>query len=138
LADAIALLGIYLGVAWGLVGRRLGARLWLIALFVVPFTALIVPIVTDATLDNVRHRTQVDASGLPTPLFALRPRLACVVPVSRPYSYVGQPVDPRSGPVVYFGGADGRLAVWSAQSGGVLLDGQAVALRFVQPGSSCG
>jgi hypothetical protein len=133
---AIALLGIYLAVAWGVVGRRLGVHRWLVALFVAPFTALMVAIVADATLDNVRHRAQVDASGLPSPLFALRPRLACVVPVAGPYSYVGQPVEP--GPVVYFGRSDGRLAVWSAQSGGVLLDGQAVALRFVQPGSTCG
>jgi hypothetical protein len=134
---AIALLGIYLGVAWGVVGHRIGVHQWLVALFVVPFTALIVVIVIDATLDNVRHRAQVDTSGLPSPLFALRPRLACVVPVAEPYSYVGQPVDPASGPVVYFGRADGRLAVWSAQSGGVLLDGQAVGLRFVQPGTTC-
>jgi hypothetical protein len=134
---AIALLGIYLGVAWGVVGRRLGVNLWLVALFVVPFTALIVAIVADATLDNVQRRAQVDASGLPSPLFALQPRLACVVPVAGAYSYVGQPVAPTSGPVVYFGRADGRLAVWSAQSGGVLLDGQGVALRFVQPGSTC-
>lgn len=134
---AIALLGIYLGVAWGVVGSRLGVHRWLIALFVVPFTALIVAIVTDATLDNVQVRARVDASGLPSPLFALQPRLACVVPVAGPYSYMGQPVDPASGPVVYFGRADGRLAIWSAHSGGVLLDGQAVALRFVQPGSTC-
>lgn len=133
---AIALLGIYLGVAWGVVGHRLGVHRWLVALLVVPFTALIVVIVTDATLDNVRHRAQVDASGLPSPLFALQPRLACVVPMARSYSYVGQPMD-LSGPVVYFGRSDGRLAVWSAPSGGVLLDGQAVALRFVQPGSPC-
>jgi hypothetical protein len=134
---AIALLGIYLGVAWSVVGRRLGVPMWVVALFVVPFTALIVAIVADATLDNVRYRARVDASGLPTPLFALRPRLACVVPVAGPYSYVGQPVGPTSGPVVYFGRADGRLAVWSDQSGGVLLDGQAVGLRFVPPGSTC-
>lgn len=134
---AIALLGIYLGVAWGVVGLRLGVPLWVVALFVVPFTALIVAIVTDATLDNVRYRTRVDASGLPSPLLALRPRLACVAPVAGSYSYVGQPVGPTSGPVVYFGRADGRLAVWSEQSGGVLLDGQAVGLRFVPPGSTC-
>jgi hypothetical protein len=46
-------------------------------------------------------------------------------------------VGPASGPVVYFGRADGRLAVWSEPSGGVLLDGQAASLRFVEPGSTC-
>jgi hypothetical protein len=134
---AIALLGIYLGVAWGVVGLRLGVHRWLVALFVLPFTALVVAIVADATLDNVQYRARVDASGLPSPLFALRPRLACVVPVAGPYSYVGQPTERTAGPVVYFGRADGRLAVWSERSGGVLLDGQAVGLRFVQPGSTC-
>ena len=39
---------------------------------------------------------------------------------------VGRPVEPSPAPVVYFGRADGRLAIWSTQSGGVLLDGQAV------------
>jgi hypothetical protein len=134
---AIALLGIYLGVAWGVVGLRIGVHRWLVALFVLPFTALVIAIVADATLDNVHHRARVDASGLPSPLFSLRPRLACVVPVAGPFSYLGQPVERTAGPVVYFGRADGRLAVWSEPSGGVLLDGQSAALRFVQPGSTC-
>ncbi|OLT08796.1 hypothetical protein BJF90_11590 [Pseudonocardia sp. CNS-004] len=85
----------------------------------------------------VADRAAVTAGGVPQPLFGLVPQLACIEPTGGTYSYVGRPVDPRSGPVVYFGRADGRLAVWSPESGGVLLDGQATALRFVQPGDTC-
>lgn len=136
-ALAVALLSIYLGVAYGVIGRRFGVDRWLIALLSVPIAAFMFMTAAAATTDNVLQRAQVNATGLPRPLFGLQPRLACVVPVDGQYSYVGQLVDPASGPVVYFGRADGRLAVWSERSGGVLLDGQAVGLRFVQPGSTC-
>jgi hypothetical protein len=108
------LLGIYLGIARGVVGLRLGVHRWQVALFVLPFTALVVAIVADATSDNVQYRARVDAGGLPGPLFSLRTRLACVVPVAGPYPYLGQPVERTAGPVVHFGRAGGRTTVRAA------------------------
>jgi len=130
-------LGVYIGVALWAVFRRLGRVPWLGVIMATLVGAVYFVTMVEAVEIEVAERARVTAQGLPRPLFGLRPQLACVEPTSGPYSYVGRPVDPRSGPVVYFGRADGRLAVWSAPSGGVLLDGQAVALRIVQPGDTC-
>jgi hypothetical protein len=134
----LLLLGIYPGLAFWAVGRRfigisaIGMVMnGLVTIVYLLSVALIVVL-------SVEQRAEIDENGLPDELIGLEPRLACVTAVAEPYSYVGQPVEAASGSIVYFGRADGRLAVWHAQSGGVLLDGQAVGLRFVQPGSTCG
>jgi hypothetical protein len=136
-ATALCMFGVYIGVALWAVFRRLGR----VSLYGVIMAVLIAVIylltVVQGVLMSVEQRAQVTADGVPSPLPGLWPRLACIEETGGPYSYVGQPVDPASEPVVYFGRADGRLAVWSARSGGVLLDGQAVGLRFVEPGSTC-
>jgi hypothetical protein len=136
-ATVLCMSGVYIGVALWAVFRRLGR----VSLYGVIMAVLIAVIylltVVQGVLLFVEQRAQVTADGVPSPLPGLWPRLACIEETGGPYSYVGQPVDPASEPVVYFGRADGRLAVWSARSGGVLLDGQAVGLRFVEPGSTC-
>jgi hypothetical protein len=134
----LLLLGIYPGVAFWAVGRRfigisgIGVVMTCLVTLVYLLSVLVLVLV------DLGQRAEIDENGLPAGLIGLEPRLACVVPVAGPYSYVGQPVESTPGPVIYFGRADGRLAIWSEQSGGVLLDGQAVGLRFVQPGSTCG
>jgi hypothetical protein len=131
------LASIYFGVAVWAVGRRFVGRSSIIDGMISTYVVFLLVVLALAGVVNVGQRAAIKEDGLPTGVPGLEPRLACVVPVAGPYSYVGQPVEPASGPVVYFGRADGRLAVWSVRSGGVLLDGQAVGLRFVQPGSTC-
>jgi hypothetical protein len=132
----LCVLSVYLGVACWALCRRMGVA-WLGVIMAILVAAVYLTTIAQGVAIAMEQRAQVTAEGVPQPLFGLEPRLACVVPVAGPYSYVGQPVEPASGPVVYFGRADGRLAVWSEESGGVLLDGQAVGLRFVPPGSTC-
>lgn len=134
-ATFTVLLSIYFGVAMWAVVRRFVGRSLIIEGMISTYVVVLLVLLALVGFIAVEQRAEINENGLPIGVLGLEPRLACVVPVAGPYSYVGQPVEP--GPVVYFGRADGRLAVWSAQSGGVLLDGQAVALRFVQPGSAC-
>jgi hypothetical protein len=133
----VVLVSIYLGVVIWAVVRRFGGRSLIAEAMISMYVAVLLVVLALVGFVGLERRAQINESGVPTGMLGLEPRLACVVPVGGAYSYVGQPVDPASGPVVYFGRADGRLAVWSAQLGGVLLDGQAVALRFVQRGSTC-
>lgn len=135
---SLLLLGVYPGVAFWAVGRRFIGASWVGTVMTCFVTIIYLLSVALFVLVYLQDRAEIAENGLPAGLTGLEPRLACVVPVAEPYSYVGQPVERTSEPVVYFGRADGRLAVWSARSGGVLLDGQAVGLRFVQPGSTCG
>lgn len=136
-ATVACALGVYIGVALWAVFRRSGQVSWLGTIIAVLVAATYLLTMVQGVRISVEQRARPTADGVPSPLFGLRPRLAGVVPTSGPCSYVGQLVDHAAGPVVYFGRADGRLAVWSEQSGGVLLDGQAVGLRFVEPRSTC-
>jgi hypothetical protein len=133
----VVLLIAYFGAAAWALGRRFGGRSLIVEALISIYVVVLLVVLALLGYVGLEQRAQIKESGLPTGMLGLEPRLACVEPVAGPYSYVGQPVDLTSGPVVYFGRADGRLAVWSERSGGVLLDGQAVALRFVQPGSRC-
>jgi hypothetical protein len=133
-------LGVYIGVALWAVCRRLGRVPFAGVVMAILVAAVYLLTVAQVVVMLVEQRAQVSAEGVPGSLFGLWPRLACVEATAEgeTYSYVGRPVDRTAGPVVYFGRADGRLAVWSPGSGGVLLDGQAVSLRFVEPGDVCG
>jgi hypothetical protein len=137
LATVGCLVGVYIGVALWAVTRRFGKVPWGGVVMAVLVAAVYFLVAVQIAEFLVKEQARVTADGLPRPVIGLWPRLACVVTAGESYSYVGQPVERTAGPVVYFGRADGRLAVWSARSGGVLLDGQAVGLRFVQPGSTC-
>jgi hypothetical protein len=134
---SVLLLGVYSGVAFWAVGRRFVGRSLIGEAMTGLYLIILLVIIVLLLLVALERRAGINENGLPTGLIGLEPRLVCVVPVNGPYSYVGQPIAPTTGAVVYFGRADGRLAVWSAQSGGVLLDGQAVALQFMQSGSTC-
>lgn len=138
LVTGAVLLGVYVGVTLWVLGRRflgpspVGVVLAVLvaALYAVGAAAIVVA--------SVAARGRLGPDGLPGSLPGLRPVAVCVDPVEQPYSYVGRSA-PRPGTAaVYFGRADGRLAVWSAETGGVLLDGQQVVLRVVDHSADCG
>lgn len=138
LFTGVVLFGVYVGVAfWVLFRRTLGPSP--VGVFFAVLVAVLYGLIAVlANMDGVADRARLGVDGLPRPLPGLQPVAVCVVPGEQPYSYVGRAAPQPGAPAVYFGRADGRLAVWTAETGGVLLDGQQVALRVVDDAVGCG
>ncbi|MGH3587936.1 MAG: hypothetical protein ACRDQ0_16625, partial [Pseudonocardia sp.] len=101
-ATVLGALGIYLGVALWAVFRRWGGDPWMGMLLAVLVAAVYLTTISEGVVMGVAQRAQLTADGVPGTLPGLRPRLACVVATGGPFSYVGQPIEPAAGPVVYF------------------------------------
>ena len=137
LATGLVLLGAYVGVAFWVLFRRLLGPSPAGVFFAVVIALIYALSVVSGTMDGIIERTRPGVDGLPRGLPGLRPVAVCITPVQEPFSYIGRAA-PRSGdPAVYLGRADGRLAVWTADTGGVLLDGQQVGLRVVDALGEC-
>jgi hypothetical protein len=137
LATGIVLLGVYVGVAFWVLFRRILGPSPVGVFFAVVVAVIYGLIAVLGNMAGIADRARLGVDGLPRALPGLQPVAVCVVPVEQPYSFVGRAAPQPGAAAVYFGRADGRLAVWTAQTGGVLLDGQQVALRVVDDATSC-
>jgi hypothetical protein len=119
LATGVVLLGMYVGMAfWVFLGRMLGPST--VGVFLAVLVAVLYGLIAVlANMDGIAGRARLGVD-LPRALPGLQPVAVCVVPVEQPYSYVGRAAPQPGAAAVYFGRADGRLAVWTAQTGGVL------------------
>lgn len=135
-ATAVVLLGAYVGVAFWAVATRMGS-----APAGIVFGALIAAVYLVSALQVVvtaiDTRARPGPGGVPGPLAGLTPALVCVETLQQPFSYIGAGAPLPGEAAIYFGRSDGRAALWSAASGGVLVDEQAVSLRVVQDATAC-